>query len=1748
MATQYTPNLKLSLPTQGELSGIWGNEINNGITSMVEDAIAGQAIINTWANNFHLLTTANGAASEARSAVLKFTDTNSQITGTLATVQCPSVSKIYFVENATATPVLLKPNAGSGQTIPTGQSAILRCDGSKVVFASTPAVQNTIAVEAFGAVGNGVVDDTSALQEAFTHGMVNNVKILLGPKTYAYSGLLATIDKALMVEGAGAKSILLKLDSYTGSAFKVSATFGILGQFYPNSAQDNTTGYPGGLNLDSIRSPSFEAFSIIGKTRGAVGHGFDFHERNDMVTITDVNIFNLKGSAIRFTGERGNIRESTFTRLNVRMCGDVNTPAVDIEMPAFRNTGVIGSTVGGKTRWTITGTGDNFSNFPDAGNKKIRVQGSRLDGGTKEWPIESIISDTVVQMPYSILDNDPDNPGSAYGQIPEDSANPPQAISVPATFYKDVDGINHMVFTDCQIVGCYGTYLNISHERVNYFRRIIFNNLMVHGSNKKLQDNVFYGPSGDLILVEGGTGSVYFRGLRLNTLEQNPEVDSSQQLYDGNGSNKDFTLPYFNLAVTEVKVYLLVGGSYQVQDSGWSISGDTLTFTNAPDSGTDRVKVTHVTKYAGLRVKAGRTITTDIPDRVWINDLDMLNLENYGEGYIVAEKVKNLTINGTVARSAKSGPELIVKADAVTEAIDYNVISGTSKNVRNIGITPAFFVAANISNKVFITENQRRDTSVSIDSFRDITSDTNTTETVGTTLFSRAFRANLVKGGPNAGASAAGAEWNLVDGKIAYIPARPAGGTTLGTWVASSTSGEFYLATTSTTRLTDVSQVIENNYMILSTGDGVTIGSLGNGEWKVGDNDSLGYNTLYVKPLAPASPANMGASDIRYRTAADGTTTRVTRRTFTGAPLPNTGFYYNGDRFYDITPSPTTGDIAAYICRVRGFGDSSQGGTAVWEPFGAIGAQVAGYDNVANLVAANNLTSGDVSTRGYYSLGAGAAVYTVMTLAAYGKTPDEKGAAFTLANGYVAVFKPDGAVTDLQFGVKRDGSTDNGANLVALLAAAKDQKFEVLFTDGIAVTNTPLTIDKALFSIRGSGKLMSYLNIGSTFPEGSALLTVNDCGRTNGTGTNEKPFYTGIEKSVEMVGFTLMGNGRVRRAHGLAFTGLNDDMLIDVECRDFKGVGLSLGNADVVKVNAGSFVGGTTYKIAFLGTDTAVDPDEQEANIQARWNTYLSTSNITYKIGTEFVNPSSNGAALTGAVVATGYTSDTVRESTFENIQIKNCGNINTISGVTYDDPAMRIGSNGSNQGDNNIWFPLLRLIYSRGSALKIIPNVSNRARKIRIGHLFLHANQQLPDPGTDPNGENWHSDKDLIIVGNQGAVEGSSEIASVSVDQVDLVGLEVGHECFVVNTGSSIHVGGFTGNAPNGSYYFYFNGAETSSIRNYNRGGIRVGSPVKSTANLIKIDAMQTSHQVSVSGVAATTVPSGSKKFATLPSGQWVVGNFYVIRDLGTAGNAAWVTYLGQARPAGGDYQIGDTFTANSNDQTPLTGAICGTSGFKEGVEYKILDLGTAGNAAWVTYTGVSKTYSVGDIFTATANDSTLLTAAIVKVPYFPSYVGDIKHINDDNVIIANIYKPQDATAGASFPRTAFYVARGTTYIQKIYLVSNSRLLADDSDYATVQIIKVRPDGEVCPNNQSGVPDCFLGQIARVETKTTGAGGTGTWDIGQIIEIPFTEPRLDAGEGLAFQVFKNGSGVIVPHLGVVAELSPNLSLAGEVE
>ena len=135
MPTTYTPILQLALPATGELNGTWGTTVNDNITSMVEQAIAGLATVNTWTAASHTLTTANGTTSEARCAILEC----SGAPGAAATVICPTASKIYIIKNSVTGgfAVTLKTSAGTGVSVPNGSTSILYCDGTNVVSAAT---------------------------------------------------------------------------------------------------------------------------------------------------------------------------------------------------------------------------------------------------------------------------------------------------------------------------------------------------------------------------------------------------------------------------------------------------------------------------------------------------------------------------------------------------------------------------------------------------------------------------------------------------------------------------------------------------------------------------------------------------------------------------------------------------------------------------------------------------------------------------------------------------------------------------------------------------------------------------------------------------------------------------------------------------------------------------------------------------------------------------------------------------------------------------------------------------------------------------------------------------------------------------------------------------------------------------------------------------------------------------------------------------------------------------------------------------------------------------------------------------------------------------------------------------------------------------------------------------------------------------------------------------------------------------
>ena len=142
MTTGATGQLGLALPVQGELSGTWGDTVNNGITQYTNLAIAATLTLTddgavTLAN-----TTGDASASNITSSLTGAGTVTAQhaivrVTGTLTTTKIitgPSYSKTYVVINdATGGSVTLKASGQTGVTVAVGDKALVAYNGTDYV-------------------------------------------------------------------------------------------------------------------------------------------------------------------------------------------------------------------------------------------------------------------------------------------------------------------------------------------------------------------------------------------------------------------------------------------------------------------------------------------------------------------------------------------------------------------------------------------------------------------------------------------------------------------------------------------------------------------------------------------------------------------------------------------------------------------------------------------------------------------------------------------------------------------------------------------------------------------------------------------------------------------------------------------------------------------------------------------------------------------------------------------------------------------------------------------------------------------------------------------------------------------------------------------------------------------------------------------------------------------------------------------------------------------------------------------------------------------------------------------------------------------------------------------------------------------------------------------------------------------------------------------------------------------------------
>jgi len=189
MTTAYTSLLGLALPVTGELSGTWGDTVNNSITSLLDSAVSGTTTISVDADI--TLSTTTGAANEAREAILLWT-----AGGTITrNITAPAQSKTYIVINkssSTQSIVLRGVGPTTGVTIIKGESAVCAWNGSDFVK-----VSNISGAGVFSSITNTGLTSGRVVYST-TGGLETNSANLL------YSGTDLTVYGLTVGRGAGA--------------------------------------------------------------------------------------------------------------------------------------------------------------------------------------------------------------------------------------------------------------------------------------------------------------------------------------------------------------------------------------------------------------------------------------------------------------------------------------------------------------------------------------------------------------------------------------------------------------------------------------------------------------------------------------------------------------------------------------------------------------------------------------------------------------------------------------------------------------------------------------------------------------------------------------------------------------------------------------------------------------------------------------------------------------------------------------------------------------------------------------------------------------------------------------------------------------------------------------------------------------------------------------------------------------------------------------------------------------------------------------------------------------------------------------------------------------------------------------------------------------------------------------------------------------------------------------------------------
>jgi hypothetical protein len=247
MASTFTTRIRLTKQGDGDNPNSWGTVLNNGVTSLVDDAIAGYTTVELGANATVTLSAVDGGSDIPRNA---FLETNGTVGGAHTTISMiiPNVTKGYVINNqttytTTTNVVKIKTAPGAGYVIPQGGvvQVIVDTDGS--VWSTNVAGSGTAANRDVGLCATNIPDvsiadlryvRTSATSTIIASDLhIKQGQLIVGTSSRAYNPITTLTDAtSITSDFAKGNNFLVTLGGNRTLAAPSNAVAGQSGSIY----------------------------------------------------------------------------------------------------------------------------------------------------------------------------------------------------------------------------------------------------------------------------------------------------------------------------------------------------------------------------------------------------------------------------------------------------------------------------------------------------------------------------------------------------------------------------------------------------------------------------------------------------------------------------------------------------------------------------------------------------------------------------------------------------------------------------------------------------------------------------------------------------------------------------------------------------------------------------------------------------------------------------------------------------------------------------------------------------------------------------------------------------------------------------------------------------------------------------------------------------------------------------------------------------------------------------------------------------------------------------------------------------------------------------------------------------------------------------------------------------------------------------------------------------------------------------